>query len=184
MEKYLITATLLNAWKYYTESEYGDKESFMATLTRQPEEDKECFIEGRRFEDWAVKNYEPTLNGVYQLKAYKDWDKYLLYGKIDCLKAGVIYDYKRSKTYEVGGYLNSPQTAMYLELIPEARKFTYLIYKGSLETDDEDIKNNILAETYLRDEVIPIQQTIKDFERWLKAVDLWQVYTKHWGALQ
>lgn len=179
MGRYLITATLLNNWKYYQKSEATTKDDFLKTLRREPTETTPAMQRGNDFEDWAVKNYKATLNGVYQLRAYRDWDKYLLYGRIDCLKRGVIWDYKCSQNYEVGNYYGSPQTSMYFALVPEAYKFNYLVCKGVFKEDKP-----LLIESYLRDEVKPIQQTIFEFETWLKEVGLWQVYTQYWGALK
>ena len=65
----------------------------------------------------------------------------VLYGKLDALKAGVVYDIKFSSGYEKGKYFSSTQHPTYLELIPEASEFTYLVSNG----------NSVWYETYRRD---------------------------------
>ncbi|MCX4266913.1 MAG: hypothetical protein OSJ64_08985, partial [Firmicutes bacterium] len=81
----------------------------------------------------------------------------LLYGRLDALKAGVVYDIKFSKTYERGKYLHSTQHSVYLALVPEAYEFTYLISNGA----------NVWQETYRREETEDVRNIISDFLVWL-----------------
>lgn len=172
----LMTATLLNSWQYYLNSEYASLDSFLKTLNRDYSETTEAQEVGNNFEAWAVENYTPTLKGCYQVKAYRNYKDYLLYGKIDCLKAGTVYDYKYTSNYTAGNYFNKPQTSMYLSLVPEAQKFIYVI-----STDKKDwCEENILTETYTRDEVKPIELIINEFEEWLKGVGLSEIYQNEW----
>lgn len=83
----------------------------------------------------------------------------VLYGKLDALKAGVVYDIKFSSGYEKGKYFSSTQHPTYLELIPEASEFTYLVSNG----------NSVWYETYRRDETPSIIPIICDFFDWLRA---------------
>ena len=177
MERYLITASLLNSWQYYFNSEYATYESFLQTLKREWAETTEAQALGNEFEEWAIENYTPTLNGCYQVKAYKSYKNYLLYGRIDCLKAGIIYDYKHTSKYEVGKFFNKPQTSMYLGIIPNANIFKYII--GTDKADKWNEKN-LYTETYRRDEVRPIELIVNDFEEWLRAVNLYKVYKENW----
>lgn len=95
----------------------------------------------------------------------------LLYGRLDALKAGVIYDIKFSaSSYDKGKYFSSTQHPMYLELIPEAGEFSYLISNGS----------SLWTETYRRDESPDIRDYIRDFISWLKAHDLYETYKERW----
>lgn len=59
--------------------------------------------------------------GVLQYKARKPIEaggmQLLLYGRLDCLKAGEIIDIKFSKGYDVGKYFSSTQHPAYFELI-------------------------------------------------------------------
>lgn len=115
--------------------------------------------------------------GLLQYKAKKpievSGEQFLLYGRLDVLKAGKVMDIKFSKGYERGKYLTSTQHPVYLELIPEASEFTYLVCNGV----------DVFKETYRRDETPSIYPTIEQFVEFLKSTGLWAVYTAHWEAL-
>lgn len=96
----------------------------------------------------------------------------LLYGRLDALKAGTIYDIKFSKRYERGKYIDSTQHPVYLELIPEASSFTYLVSNGI----------DVWTETYRRDETKSILPTIERFFDWLDSMGLTEEYRKAWAA--
>jgi len=97
----------------------------------------------------------------------------LLYGRLDALRAGAIYDIKFSKSYDRGKYFTSTQHPIYLELVPEAESFSYLVSNGT----------DVWTETYRREEVKSIHPTISDFFDWLDAVGLMDTYKEHWKAL-
>lgn len=188
MEKYLITATLLDAWKYLF-TEYGNMEDFLSTLNREERETTKAQIDGYKFEDWAIENYEPTQNGQYQVKLYKTikskyGTEYLLYGRLDCLKNGVVYDYKHTSSYDVGKFFNRCQTSVYLDLVPEAKEMIYIIGTDKPKYIKEMKENGnpyyIFTEKYLREEVKPIDDIISNFEEWLKKMNLWQIYKEKW----
>ena len=96
----------------------------------------------------------------------------LLYGRLDALKAGAIYDIKFSSGYERGKFIDSTQHPMYLELVPEADFFSYLVSDG----------NEVWTENYRRDETPSIIPTIVDFLRWLNETGNMEIYLKYWGA--
>ena len=140
------------------------------------------------------ENFEETLNGAYQVKVSKEHGDYLLYGIVDCLKGGIIYDYKYTKHYEVGKFFNNHQTLMYLEMIPEAKKMVYLItdkfvkemplsaplnfeYCGEYEYKVGDI----YREEYTKD-MFPetIDSILHKFEEWLKQYNLFDLYAEKW----
>lgn len=190
MAKYYITPTLLNSWSYCIKN--GTLEDFIKTLNKETFEDTESIIKGKEFEKYMQENYEETLNGAYQVKVSKEYGDYLLYGIVDCLKGGIIYDYKYTKNYDVGKFFNNHQTLMYLEMIPEASKMVYLITNKfeKIEYADnnfQDIKNvecavgDIFREEYTKD-MFPetIDSILYKFENWLKQYDLWDTYTKKW----
>ena len=54
---------------------------------------REAAKTGFAFEAWAEENYMPTWGGCYQVKLAKPLGDFLIYGRLDCLKAGVVYDY-------------------------------------------------------------------------------------------
>ena len=125
MAKYYITPTLLNSWQYNIKN--GTLEDFIKTLKKEEFEPTESILKGFEYEKYMQENFEETLSGAYQVKVSKEYGDYLLYGIIDCLKGGIIYDYKYTQNYEVGKFFNNHQTLMYLEMVPEAKKMVYLI---------------------------------------------------------
>lgn len=96
----------------------------------------------------------------------------VLYGRLDALKAGTIYDIKFSSRYERGKFLDSTQHPVYLELVPEASQFVYLVSDGL----------TVWSETYRRYETVDIKPIIEDFFVWLCDNKLMDIYVKHWGA--
>lgn len=201
--RYLMTHSLLTSWLYtMRENPYEDATSesdpmgeFMATLRREPTPTTEAMQNGIRFENLVTAiingNADPSeqwysaaekvarrcAGGILQYKVKKalmvgDMEL-LLYGRLDCLKAGEIIDIKFSKGYDPGKYFSSTQHPTYFELIPEADRFTYLVSNGSA----------VWPETYRRDEAGDIRPVIADFFDWLRAVDLMSVYQEHWKAL-
>ncbi len=161
---YLITASLLNSWRYLLDSEYGNIEDFKKVLEKVPTPTTKAIETGFAFEKWCEQYFEETKGGMFQVTAKKVIGDYLLYGRVDCIKAGVIYDYKYTANYETGKFLENPQTAMYLELIPEAQKMSYIISntnKFSIE--------NLYREDYTRPEIEPIRTTVNQFMTWINA---------------
>lgn len=173
-------------------------EDFLRTLRREPspptaamqngidfENMVNSIVAGSFFSDGYNKKWEDAAGKVaaslagaqLQYKAKKlischDID-FLLYGRLDALKAGVIYDVKFSKAYDKGKFIDSTQHPTYLELIPEAYEFTYLISNGQ----------NVWMETYRREETPSIYPVLSDFVDWLQAVNLTEIYKEHWEAL-
>ena len=188
MSKYLITPSLLNSWKYAisSENDYGNLEDFKKVLSKEPLEESDAIKLGYAYEDFMIKNYEPTKNGCYQVKLSKDiatkTGTYVLYGRLDCLKGGKIYDYKYTGSYDVGKFYGSYQTAIYLELAPEAYEMEYLIcnnYRDNKELQDL----NIYHEIYTRKEVnVDLSYEIDCFIEWLKSNDLYNIYCTLWES--
>lgn len=203
MARYLMTHSLLSSWLYLMkENPYEDMTTesdpmaeFMQVLRREPTSTNEAMRNGIAFEDlvtdiindradpndkWyeaAQKVAQRCSGGVLQFKVKKEVDvtgmTFLLYGRLDCLKAGEIIDIKFTKNYDPGKYFASTQHPMYLELVPEAKSFTYLASNGS----------SVWPETYRRDEAASIYPYISDFVDWLTAVDLLSLYKEKWLAL-
>jgi len=203
MERYLLTHSLLSSWLYsLKENPYEDMTSerdshaeFLATLNREPTETTDAMRRGIDFEDLVtdiVNGYGDAKNtwyeaasqvadivrgGLLQYRARKEIivaDMTLvLYGRLDALKAGGIYDIKFSRGYESGKYIDSTQHPTYFELIPEAKDFTYLVTNGSW----------VWRETYRREESPGIIPTISDFFSWLEMQGLMEVYKTKWLAL-
>lgn len=190
MSKYYITASLLNSWQYNITN--GTLEEFIKVLNKEEFEPSESIIKGFEFETYMQENYKETKGGAYQVVVSKEYGDYLLYGKVDCLKGGIIYDYKYTKNYEVGKFFNNHQTLMYLEMIPEAKKMVYLITNKFekieyAENNFQDVKSisyevgDIFREEYTKD-LFPetMDSILYKFEAWLKEYGLFDLYTEKW----
>lgn len=190
MAKYYITPTLLNSWQYNIKN--GTLEDFMKVLNKEEFEPTESILKGFEYEKYMQENFEETLNGAYQVKVSKEYGDYLLYGIIDCLKGGIIYDYKYTKNYEVGKFFNNHQTLMYLEMVPEAKKMVYLITNKFDKTEYANLNfkdvskgeyevGDIFREEYTKD-MFPetIDSILHKFEEWLKQYNLFDLYTEKW----
>lgn len=203
MPAYLVTHSLLASWLYLIrDNPYEDLTTegdplaeFMAVLRREPTPCTEAMQRGIDFENLvtaAVEGHcdpnDPWSNaaekvaaiikgGQFQFKARKIIKvrglDVVLYGRLDALKAGTIYDIKFSKGYERGKFQSSTQHPTYMLLIPEALTFSYLISNGS----------EVWTESYRRDETPDICPIIADFFDWLDAFGLMATFKEHWKAL-
>ena len=174
MAKYYITPTLLNSWQYNIKN--GTLEDFIKVLNKEEFEPTERIQKGFEFEKYMQENYEETKGGAYQVKVSKEYGDYLLYGIIDCLKSGIIYDYKYTSNYDVGKFFTNHQTLMYLEIVPEAKKMIYLITNKFEEEPGE-----IFKEEYTKD-MFPetMDSILHKFENWLKQYNLFDLYAEKW----
>ena len=190
MSKYYITASLLNSWQYNIKN--GTLEDFIKVLNKEEFEPSESILKGFEYEKYMQENFEETLGGAYQVKVSKEHGDYLLYGIVDCLKGGIIYDYKYTKNYEVGKFFNNHQTLMYLEMVPEAKKMVYLITNKFEKTEYPDLNfkdianieyevGDIFREEYTKD-MFPetMDSILHKFEQWLKQYNLFDLYTEKW----
>jgi len=101
----------------------------------------------------------------------------VLYGILDGLKAGVIYDIKflnksMGGAELAGKYLESPQHPMYFEIVPDAYEFRYLVSDGT----------DLYIETYSREETPPIEEEINNFFSWLNLTSFLPIYKELWVA--
>lgn len=201
-ERYLITPSLLNSWAniwncvdYVRESEKDeisleDKQSlarekafaeFLDTLGRVPSEPNEYMLKGIEYEEACYRGEteaSPIIEGgAYQISGSKRLEVggvgILLYGRLDVLKGGTIYDIKRVTKYAPQKYLKSYQHPVYLELFPEAKRFTYLV---------RDDAGRLHEETYYRDGCPDVRGVIADFLRWLRENGLFEVFASKWRA--
>jgi hypothetical protein len=194
--RWLMTQSLLSSWLYQF-SAYDDyvgkaHEDFVAALKREPRQPSEAAEKGFEFEKlvfdicdgsasvdhpWYEKANEIAAyvkGGQRQLAASKeitvDGMTILLYGKLDSLKAGTIYDIKFTSNYEAGKFYNSPQHPMYFELVPEAKKFTYLVSNG----------RNSWMEEYKRADTMSIMPIISNFFSYLRVYGFLPIYRDKW----
>lgn len=201
-ESYIVTPSLLNAWAYIWLSAANVREAesdtmsledkqadaqkkaydeFLNTLNRIKLPPNEYMKRGIEFEDKCYKGetiISPIIEGgSYQIVGTKTINvcglNILLYGKLDVLKGGVIYDIKRVIRYSPQKYQKSYQHGFYFELFPDAKKFTYLVY------DDMD---KLHQETYYRDECTDIQTIVRMFLKWLQDNDLMEIYKIKWNS--
>ena len=131
-----------------------------------------------RWYDSASKVADIVRGGQFQLKAKKyvtvNGIDFLVYGRLDVLNAGTIYDIKFTKNYDRGKYFGSTQHPMYFEIVPEASRFAYLISNGT----------DVWTETYTREETRSIYPAISDFTDWITAQGLFPIYAEKWEALR
>lgn len=200
-ERFLITPSLLNSWLWIWESAKGAKESerdimsledkktdamakakedFLRTLNRVPSEPNEYMLAGIQFERDCYEGktpISPIIEGgqfqtVGKRNARVDGIDYLMYGRLDVLKGGIIYDIKRVWKYSPPKYAWSSQHGFYLDLFPRAKEFQYLIYDG----------DRLHIEAYYPDEVKPTATIISQFSRWLGENGLLDTYKEKWKS--
>lgn len=102
---------------------------------------------------------------------------FLVYGILDALRAGSIFDVKfLNKSFGsadlVGKYLNSTQHPTYFYLVPEAFEFTYLVSDGQ----------DLYAERYTPEDTEPISNIIEHFIKSIDSMGLLDVYRDNWLA--
>lgn len=201
---YLITQTLLSKWNYIYDCAEGFEEDAYAELVsylrKEPQESNEKIQNGINFEEgvYALMRGEPLpdncskwksgctavatrLNGgQIQVAASRpcvvDGETYLVYGKCDVVRAGVIHDVKFSNKsfsqFAVGKYLDSAQHSAYFYIVPGAYKFEYDVSDGQ----------DLYTETYLREETRPIESIIHEFVQYLESTGLIDLYHEYWKA--
>jgi hypothetical protein len=199
-----MTQSLLSAWNYMYSCHEEQGESALAgftrALNRERSEPNEAMQAGIDFEREVYaqmrgdvraphKKWEAGIQAVATIidgsvtqvrlskKVKIDGLWFILYGVIDALKAGVIYDVKFStkKFHSVevyGKYLSSAQHPMYLAIVPEAREFIYVV------SDGEDV----YTEVYRRTDIKPIEETISQFMASIEAMGLLPIYLDKWTA--
>lgn len=102
---------------------------------------------------------------------------FLIYGKLDALAAGTIYDVKFSNksfnsTDIYGKYLGSPQHPTYFYCVPEAQKFVYLVSDG----------HDLYPETYTRADTRSLESIVQEFIEDLSDMKLLDTYKQFWEA--
>lgn len=196
---YWLTQSLLSSLTYYLnadeERSQAAWDSFVSTLRREKKEPTQAMQDGILFEDMVNRLVagEPIADspndkwdaaarrfagrcagGLSQVSVTGDLSvsgmDFCLYCVCDYVKADLIIDIKKVTRYEYGKYQHSPQHPMYLHLLPEAKRFDYLIFDGS----------NCYIEKYRRDDCKPIEQTISEFIRFLDDTGSLDIYKNFW----
>lgn len=205
--KTLITKSLIDSWHYYLNCEEDDEgraeKEWMQTLRREEKPPNEKAQKGIYFEEEVYracngvkrnphKQWESGIQGVadvikgarLQYTAKRDLTlpngrELLVYGRLDALKAGVIYDVKFStKSFGSvamqGKYFSNPQHPAYMFIIPEAYAFTYVISDG----------RDVYTETYTRKQTRPFEEVAIEFFNWLESYpDMMAIYNEKWEAM-
>lgn len=192
MAAYLVTHSLLSSWLHLIrENPYEDLTTegdplaeFMLVLRRKPTPRTEAMQNGIDFENlvtsivnghddpnnpwsWAAGQIAAIIKGgQLQFKSRKTIQvrgmDVVLYGRLDALKAGTIYDIKFSRGYERGKFYSSTQHPTYMLLIPEAQQFSYLVSNGM----------DVWTECYRRDETPDIRPIIRiSLTGWMPMAD-------------
>lgn len=192
MTRVRITQSLLSAWEWSFKKDDG-YEDFLRALNREKKQPTQAMLDGIKFEnvlnsalhgeqipddhEWKfpITEMAQELDGSQQqVSIFRDivvdGQPILLHGVLDYLHAGHIYDCKYSKTYHLNKYLTSPQTPMYLALVPEAKDFTYIISDGKW----------VYRERYPRDIVQPIEIEIREFLTYCKQHELYETLVQKW----
>lgn len=204
MSRLLLTQSLISAWKYtfdcFEGSEEQAMEDFMRTLRREPSEPTEAMQNGINFENEVYKlssglprtahpKWERGITSVAkyivgaptQVKCQREFSvdgcDFLIFGIMDAIKAGHIYDVKFSNkslgSIEAAGkYLDSPQHPAYLFCVPEAMDFTYLLSDG----------DELYAETYTRALTRPFPEIASEFIKSIESMGLLSLYQEKWAA--
>jgi len=189
-EKYIFDNSEKTAADYQADA----YEDFLRVLRREPTETTEAMQKGIDFENlvtdicngidcsahkWyaaAAEVAEEVKGGQFQLAASAPLRvagmDFLLYGRLDVLKAGRVIDIKYTSRYEVGKFFDSPQHPMYIEIVPEAYEFLYLISNGT----------RVWREEYRREECRPIADFISEFVAYLDTTGLLPLYKEKWAA--
>lgn len=203
MAQYLVTQSLIAAWAYTFDCREDGREdamqSFLRVLNREPAEPTQAIRNGIAFENtvygvaagaepptgaWenGVRAVAQMLKGAQiQVRLSRPLQvngmDFLVYGILDALKAGVIYDVKfKNKSFcnldLAGSYMESPQHPLYFYLVPEAYDFRYLISDG----------DDLYIETYHRPEVRSAQEIVGEFIRSIESMGLLPLYKEKWLA--
>ena len=204
MARYLITQSLLSAWNYVHSCYEGCEEdamaSFLATLRREETEQTEAMLNGIEFEnavyaeasdqlrpphpkwEYGITTIAELMKGAqFQVRVQREIEvagmTFLVYGILDGLRAGTIFDVKfKNKSFGsldlAGDYFDSPQHPFYFYMVPEAREFLYLVSDG----------NDLYIERYTPEESVTAESLILEFLQFLEAANLLDVYKAHWQA--
>ena len=201
--RYKITQTLIGSWLYLHNCRDECKEDaytdFLNNLNRIPIPSNEAMQKGHDFEEsvysvakgglisegnsWAngITAVATAIKGAQtQVKASRELrigDMTLfVYGVLDALKAGTIYDVKFStkgfRSAELAGkYLDSPQHSTYFFIVPEAREFIYLVSDG----------DDLYTERYTPENSRPFEEIAKEFLAALDSMGLLDTYKEKWA---
>ena len=190
--RYRLTKSLIDAW-YYSFILDSGYDTFINVLNRIPIEPNKKMLDGTEFEGcvnsvlngMTMPEDHKWYKGVMTMAEYLEGSQqqvnlhreitvdgvdFLIHGVLDYLRFGVIYDCKFTSNYHLNKYLRSSQHPFYLYLVPEARRFEYVISDGK----------EVFWEKYPRYIVREPDEIIRDFMRYLDKQNLAETYFKNW----
>ena len=190
--RYRLTKSLIDAW-YYSFILDSGYDTFINVLNRIPIEPNKKMLDGTEFEacvnsvlnGMTMPEDHKWYKGVMTMAEYLEGSQqqvnlhreitvdgvdFLIHGVLDYLRFGVIYDCKFTSNYHLNKYLHSSQHPFYLYLVPEARRFEYVISDGK----------EVFWEKYPRYIVREPDEIIRDFMRYLDKQNLAETYFKNW----
>jgi len=203
MSRYLITQSLLSAWKYIYDSYDPEAamDDFLRVLNREESKPTDAMLDGIAFETevykaassflprFAHEKWESGIQkvaervrgGQFQVKASRELAvgdmTFLCDGILDCLQAGVISDVKfRSKSF---GSLDL--AGSYLDS-PQHPMYFYLVpeaYEFQYLASDGD---DLYVETYRREDCRSIRDIISEFLESIKSMGYLELYKEKWLA--
>lgn len=157
------------------------QKDFLSYLNREEQEKTEAQLFGIDFEKKVHAGEIPEFSSLvssccYQVgKGVKKEIKginFYLYGIVDFIGGGKIYDIKTTQNYERGKYFKEYQHEFYLTLFPTANEMIYLIY---------DRKQDLyFKENYFKGQGENIENVIINFYNYILTNNLLETYKKNW----
>lgn len=154
------------------------------TFSGKTEPNSGELLECASYPQWyqgACKVAEIIKGAPVQVRASRELDvagmEFLVYGVLDSLKAGTIYDVKflnksLGSVDVYGKYLSSAQHPAYFFVVPEAREFKYLLSDGY----------DLYIEAYTREQTRPIGEIVAMFIESIRGMGLLELYMEKWLA--
>ncbi|MBR4472472.1 MAG: hypothetical protein IKS55_02435 [Oscillospiraceae bacterium] len=131
---------------------------------------------------WAANEFAQLLRGAqFQVRIHKPITvrgiDFEIHGVLDALREGTIFDIKfKNKSFGSldlpGSYLDSAQHPFYFYLVPEARRFLYLVSDGT----------DVYIEQYTPEESRDAYDVIAEFVDFLQSAGLMDLYKEHWAV--
>ena len=130
----------------------------------------------------AASEFAQLLKGAqFQVRIHKPITvrgiPFEIHGVLDALREGTIFDFKfKNKSFGSldlpGSYLDSAQHPFYFYLVPEARRFLYLVSDGT----------DVYIEQYTPEDSRDAYDVIAEFVDFLQSAGLMDLYKEHWAV--
>ena len=179
-----------NGHDFETLIEHIANDRFIPKLEWEKDKDGNLIIEPNSGEPMAHQVYPKTYRAAYELAQLVKGAQFQvriqkpitvngmdfeIVGVLDALREGTIFDFKfKNKSFGsldlAGDYLDSAQHPFYFYLVPEARKFLYMVSDG----------NDIYIEQYFPEETRSAEEIIAEFILFLESSNLMDEYKAHW----